>query len=145
MAEDGIIAGRIAKLLEAWKPDLVNVGDIAGAVAAMPDLRTGLMQNVTGDAEEAARSDRLRSAWKASDELHRSEARGDGSKQIQTPSEAILADVTALSFERRHLSNWQVASGTRDHGTALLVSGINYDLLVEMEEVCVCTRVCVCA
>ena len=49
-------------------------------------------------------------------------------------SEEILSDISRTNFMPRHFRQWPVATGNSDHGTALLVSGINYDLRVHLEE-----------
>lgn len=115
---------------------IVDFTELPRLFELLPDLRAGLVQNVTGDdPSDDGRAKRLQAAWKANDELRRAELDANGDEGFRLPSQAILEDVADLGFERRHLSTWSVAAGESDHGTALLVAGINYDLLVEIGQV----------
>ncbi len=89
----------------------------------LPDLVDVLSENVKGGSD-AGRKSRLRAAWKAFDRLHGTEH----------PSEDILSTIKNVPFDLRHLQQWPVWEGSCGHGTALLVSGINYDLRVHLDE-----------
>ncbi len=93
--------------------------------AQVPDLVAGLSENVTGGSD-GDRKDRIRKAWKELDEA--------GGNEPRTPSEEILSTMSRVSFEPRHLLQWPVWTGDSDHGMALLVSHINYDLRVHFNE-----------
>ena len=53
---------------------------------------------------------------------------------LRPRSQDILSTISGIPFGPRHFRDWSVAAGACDHGTALLVSGINYDLRVHLEE-----------
>ena len=97
----------------------------------LPDLVAALSENVTGGADEQ-RKERVRGAWTTFDQLHDREH--ERSDRTAPPSEVILSTISQVSFESRHLRQWPVWTGACDHGTALLVSGINYDLRVHLDE-----------
>lgn len=97
----------------------------------VPGLIAELACNVTGG-DDAARTGRLRAAWAAYDQLFHAENEAGVSNKLRPPSEEILDGLARIRFEERHLEQWPVWSGERPHGTALLVSQINYDLLVEL-------------
>ena len=94
--------------------------------AQLPDLINGLSENITGGSEKS-RKNRIRTAWKNHDEAEGSELRRLSSKEI-------LSSISRISFKSRHLMQWPVWTGASDHGTALLVSHINYDLRVHIND-----------
>lgn len=98
----------------------------------LPDLIEELAHNL-GDPEDGERSGRLKAAWTAYDSLYEMEHSEGTSNRLGAPSSELRASIAALSFEPRHISLWPVWSGESEHGTALLVGGINYDLQVELE------------
>lgn len=98
----------------------------------VPDLIEGLARNLC-DPENKERSARLEAAWTAYDNLYEAEQADGSSNKIGAPSSEIRASIEALNFEARHIANWPVWSGESEHGTALLVSDINYDLQVQLE------------
>ena len=98
----------------------------------IPDLVEGLARNLC-DSENKERSARLEAAWTAYDNLYKAEQADGSSNKIGAPSSEIRASIEALNFEARHIANWPVWSGESEHGTALLVSDINYDLQVQLE------------
>ena len=100
----------------------------------LPQLASGLAQNITGSEKDETRGARLRDAWEAYDRLFGEEQEAGISNKIEPPSRAILGTISRMAFTERHLSQWPVWSGEREHGTALVVGAINYDLKVELEE-----------
>ncbi len=111
---------------------IVDFAAAAELCGELPALRAALAANVVGDADDAARDERLRSAWRAWDDLERKEA--DAGSGFVAPSARILGGIERLSVNDEHLVNWGVWTGKRDQGTAMLVSEINYDLLVQLDE-----------
>ena len=107
----------------------VEFNEVDHLFAQLPDLAKSLSENVTGGADKQ-RKERVRSAWTKFDKLHK----GGQLNGSLSPSQEILTTISRIPFERRHLQQWLVWSGTSDHGTALLVSGINYDLRVQFSE-----------
>jgi len=100
---------------------------------ALPELTQGLAENVLGGDDELRRL-RLRAAWEAYDELYKEEHEAGLSNKLTPPSADVLSTVAAISFDERHFEQWPVWTGAADHGTALLVTKINYDLRVELDE-----------
>lgn len=98
----------------------------------LPGLIEGLARNLS-DFEDEERSKRLEAAWTAYDRLYEAEHAEGTSIKLGAPSSELRASIGALKFEPRHVAQWPVWSGESEHGTALLVSGINYDLQVELE------------
>lgn len=96
------------------------------------ELIAGLELNLA-DPGDDERSARLEMAWSDYDEYYRSESDAGFSNKVQAPSEELRATIESLDFEARHIQHWAVWNGEADHGTALLVSGINYDLRVELD------------
>ena len=98
----------------------------------VPELIGGLAGNL-GDPENRERSARLEAAWTAYDRLYEEEQTEGISNKVGAPSSAIRSSIDSLHFEARHIAEWPVWSGESEHGTALLVSDINYDLQVQLE------------
>ena len=121
----------------------INLSDIFVPVAEfekfdevydqLPRLAASLSENVTGGDEEG-RKQRIRAAWSSADELHRLESSSDSEDTPSSPSCEILSTISDFNFEPRHFREWSVATGSIDHGTALLVSNINYDLRVHLDD-----------
>lgn len=99
----------------------------------IPDLVTSLSENVTGG-EDEARKQRLHEAWSESDRNLSEELREIDGDTPGTLSHKILSTISSIDFTPEHFRQWTVASGDSDHGTALLVSGINYDLRIHLDE-----------
>lgn len=96
----------------------------------LPELFDRLTDNVWGNAADARRSERLGVAWDAYDRITLEE-----SPDSEKPSEAIASTIIDARFEARHLEPWGVWNGNKDHGTALVVSAINYDLFAQLPSV----------
>ena len=121
----------------------INLSDIFVPVAEfvefnqifvqLPELAVFLSENVTGG-EDGARTQRIRNAWSASDELYAEHPHDRGDAGPGMLSQDVLSTISKMPFEHRHFRQWPVAAGDSDHGTALLVSGINYDLRVQLDE-----------
>ncbi len=95
----------------------------------LPALSESLAENVTGSTDKH-RSQRVLDAWKASDEMF--DQASDGGVRPSASSGEILSSIRKVVYEARHLRQWPVWAGNCDHGTALLVSRINYDLHVQV-------------
>ncbi|MBN5211091.1 ATP-binding protein [Serratia ureilytica] len=96
----------------------------------IPDLFDRLNENIHGSIKDTKRSERLRLAWETYDHIFVEE-----DSQAQKPSEAISGTIINARFEPRHISPWSVWSGEKKHGTALIVSDINYDLRAQLRSV----------
>lgn len=99
----------------------------------LPELIASLSENVTGGSDNA-RKKRILNAWAASDDLHSREARQNDDGAQETHSQHILSTISRIHFESRHFRRWPVSTGNVDHGTVLLVSDINYDLRVLLDD-----------
>jgi signal transduction histidine kinase len=98
----------------------------------LPALVEGIGHNLV-DPEDQVRSTSLEAAWKAYDRLYEAEHAEGTTNKMSAPSSELRASIDKLHFEQRQIAQWPVWSGKTDHGTALLVSGINYDLQVQLE------------
>jgi signal transduction histidine kinase len=99
------------------KEDLLNL---------LPELFDRLVENVWGG-DDPARKLRLEQAWKAYDKLVLSE-----DKEATLPSKTIAETIIKTRFEAIHFEQWQVWSGSSEHGTAMFVSDINFDLRAQL-------------
>ena len=97
----------------------------------LPNLAVRLSENIIGSSNDVQKQ-RIRQAWDASDRLRYDDGRVDN--EPRSPSQEILDSIFNIPFERRHLKDWQVSHGASDHGTTLLISGINYDLRAQLGE-----------
>jgi len=95
--------------------------------ALLPGMVEQLKENVTGGGDKA-RSERLKVAWKAFDRQQDDE----GTKNDALTSKSILGIDAENLFSGRHLTPWSVWDGSSNHGTAMLISQINFDLAVHL-------------
>lgn len=98
----------------------------------LPELVRELSRNLA-DPDDISRGARLASAWSAYDRLYEAEREAGISNKLGKPSAALLATIEGIEFGPRHVAQWPVWTGEREHGTALLVSQINYDLQVQLD------------
>lgn len=99
----------------------------------LPDLVAALSENITGGSEKK-RKDRVCRAWSEFDAFHKAETEAGDDGRLCAPSEEVLSTISRISFEPRHLLQWPLWNGEAEHGTALLVTSINYDLRVHVDE-----------
>lgn len=97
----------------------------------LPELFDRLTDNVWGNTVDAKRTQRLETAWAAYDRL----ILESGSPTTVKPSEEIVSTIVNARFEPHHLEPWSLWNGEVDHGTALLVSEINYDLRAQLNSI----------
>ncbi|MGQ2952350.1 MAG: ATP-binding protein [Agrobacterium sp.] len=98
-------------------------------ISVLPALFDRLVENVWGG-EDAARAKRLKAAWDAYDRL----ILEDDQDAIE-PSKKIANTIINARFELHHFEQWQVWSGQSEHGTAMLVSDINFDLRAQLPSI----------
>ena len=96
----------------------------------LPVLSGGLAENIAGGLDEH-RARRVRDAWRASDDMFNHMSRDD--VKPSASSGEILSSIRQSGYEARHLKQWPVWTEDCDHGTALLVSRINYDLRSQID------------
>jgi signal transduction histidine kinase len=108
-------------------PDLENIFE------RLPSMIEELVQNIVPDKtsatnpsnpEQRENAARIVQAWSDFDKLP--ERAGGVSSTI------IVQSIRELNFSMDHLSGWAVAQDSPDSGTALVVSGINYDLRAQL-------------
>lgn len=87
------------------------------------------MENLWGTKNERERTVRLEAAWRAYD------AAAFERGQENAPSEEIAKTIIDTQFEQRHIEQWPLWKNESEHGTALLVSSINYDLRAQLPSV----------
>lgn len=96
----------------------------------LPEMFEKLTNNVWGSDSNADRKKRLEEAWNAFDKLAQLE-----NKTKEKPSSAIVNTLINARFDNRHLNQWAVWSGNSEHGTALLISDINFDLRAQLPSI----------
>jgi signal transduction histidine kinase len=111
----------------------VEVSDLGHVFERLPSMIEELIQNieplqssVTNEAssEQRKNAERIAQAWSDFDKLPE---RAGG-----VTSKAIVQNIRELNFSLDHLSGWAIAQDSSDSGTALIVSGINYDLRAQL-------------
>lgn len=99
------------------KKDLVN---------ELPTLFDQLMGNIWGDQGDGERSVRLAEAWKAFSEQE------DKDGISPTTQESIENTLIKQVFHDHHLHQWSVWNGKSNHGTAMIIADIQYELSVQL-------------
>lgn len=135
----------VAALLDwrLFENPFINLGDIQIPVTEfeakeqlfelLPELTKGLEENLSGG-EEQGRSARLKAAWDAYDRLFAEEVESGVSNRLIAPSKALSKTINRIEFDASHLAQWPVWNGEAAHGTVLMVTELNYDLRVELDE-----------
>ena len=106
--------------------------DVEQLMERLPLLRNALVENVLGGMERGGRGKRIREAWQAFDD-HFSEEMTVNRSPSHFSSAELVDSIENLPYRERHLVQWKVADGNSRHGTALLVSGLTYDLRVQLD------------
>jgi hypothetical protein len=96
----------------------------------LPDLFDKLTDNIWGSPNNPDREARLKLAWDTYDRVTL-----EADPEAEEPSKCIAGTIINAVFEARHLDPWLVWNGARDHGTALVVSEINYDLRAQLPSI----------
>ncbi|MBS0971420.1 ATP-binding protein [Nissabacter archeti] len=96
----------------------------------IPQLFERLAKNILGDASDEKRTDRLKLAWDTYDRVIL-----DNDPKVRKPSELIANTIINARFEEHHFEPWSVWRGIKEHGTALIVSDINYDLKAQLPSI----------
>lgn len=96
----------------------------------LPMLFERLKENIWGSATDEKRAGRLKLAWETYDRVIL-----DNDPKAEKPSDLIAKTIINAQFEERHFKPWSVWNGKREHGTALVVSDINYDLKAQLPSV----------
>ncbi|MGP9807180.1 ATP-binding protein [Halomonas sp. AOP12-C2-37] len=96
----------------------------------LPSLFDRLTDNIGGNTSDTRRTDRLKLAWETYDKVVL-----ENDPKAGKPSELIAKTIIHARFEERHLEPWLLWRGDRDHGTALVISDINYDLKAQLPSI----------
>lgn len=96
----------------------------------LPQLFDRLTDNVWGNSLDDKRTSRLTLAWETYDRVILEE-----NPDIEKPSEQIVKTIINARFEECHLKPWLLWDGTKENGTALIVSDINYDLRAQLPSI----------
>lgn len=98
----------------------------------LEEMGKQLHQNVLGgdDNEVAARR---RAAWKTSDEEYLNQTENRNNKELK-PSARILEARPSELFCEDHLSNWSVWTGSVEHGTAMLIGEVTFDIEAQLDQ-----------
>jgi signal transduction histidine kinase len=95
----------------------------------IPSMTRQLLENVTGGGG-TERVDRIVKAWADYDALQAKRSKSDWGTSLRAPSDVILSSHRQVTFLEEQLDCWAVWKGTKDHGTALLIGDVDYDLRV---------------
>lgn len=96
----------------------------------LPELFEGLTENIWGNQQEPDRALRIEAAWSAYDSISNEGEKKDDKR----PSEIIAKTLIDACFNTKHIEPWPVWSGSKSHGTAMLVSSINFDLKAHISD-----------
>lgn len=92
----------------------------------IPSLFDQMMGNIWGDSDDQARSQRLAEAWKA---FSSQEVKDNNDRTTQAQIEnTLIKDV----FSEEHFNKWSVYQGLSEHGTAMFIADIMYDLEAQL-------------
>lgn len=96
----------------------------------LPELFDKLTDNLWGSSTEPDRAARLKLAWETFDRVTK-----ENDPDAEAPSDRIAGTIINALFEEKHFDPWLVWNGKREHGTALIVSEINYDLRAQLPSI----------
>jgi len=96
----------------------------------LPQLFDHLIENIRGGGDDPKRSQRLKLGWETYDRVVL-----ENDPESKKPSEKISGTIINARFEPKHFNPWPVWTGEREHGTALLVSEINFDLRAQLQSI----------
>lgn len=96
----------------------------------LPELFDRLTDSIWGNVKDPEKTKRLKLAWDMFDRVTL-----ETDPEAAKPSDLIAKTIINARFDNRHLEPWTVWTGERDHGTALLVSDVNYDLRAQLPSI----------
>lgn len=108
----------------------IEDNDLEGIFEKLPEMVSALSQNIVTKERLVEKNNptenlfRIQKAWADFDSLP---DRQDGMN-----SESILTSISKINFSIDQLSEWEICSDEGTHGTALMVSEINYDLSAQL-------------
>jgi len=113
------------------KIPVVEFKDKSDIFRQLPNLFEGLTENIWGETQDLDRKHRIESAWQAYDHIVLKDA--PSGTTVKAPSELIAETIIDACFEERHIQHWQLWDGAESQGTAMLISGINFDLRAHLD------------
>jgi signal transduction histidine kinase len=109
---------------------VTEVNSTTEVLDSLPELIQQLRENVAPKSP-GERSERIRKCWAQFDRLT-ADAQSDPGALTPSPSSAILSTVDELEITAKHLEPWAVWNGTSEHGTAMVVCDVVYDLRIQL-------------
>lgn len=98
-------------------------------IEELPALFDQMMGNIWGDADDPARNQRLAEAWKAFSEQEVKD------KKDETTQKRIENTLIKEVFSEELFNKWSVFNSESEHGTAMLIADVIYDLEVQLSTV----------
>lgn len=92
----------------------------------IPILFDQMMGNIWGDSDDQTRNQRLAEAWKAFS-LQETSDGNEATTQAKIEN-TLIRDV----FSEEHFNKWSVYQGSSEHGTAMFIADIMYDLEAQL-------------
>jgi signal transduction histidine kinase len=108
--------------LEDVRLPVEEFSSIGAVLEGLPAMQAFLLQNLGGKHDD--RTKRLAAGWKKFSEYEKEQG------EAALTADAIEALWRKAPLEQRHLDEWDVAHGLADHGTAMFMVGLNYELSV---------------
>lgn len=111
-------------LLQDVKLPVVSFTNVKDLLTLLPEMQSSLLENLSGTSEDPIRQTRLQFSWAEFDKLvmERDNVKDLASDQIRHSA------VRPLSVEEL-LRDWPVWNGTKDSGTAIIITELNSALL----------------
>lgn len=106
---------------------VIEVKDKEEILSQLSGLFSTLKTNVEGGTDDIERTNRIKTAWKQYDDLSTDRTLNN------RPSKLIINSLIQSMFTSRHFEQWSVWRGDTQHGTALLIGEINYDLKIYVD------------
>jgi signal transduction histidine kinase len=112
---------------------VAELDDPRDVIDRLEEMAAQLLENLSGGGDPV-RAERIRAAWTGFDQLHENEVRNGSASRVVAPSQAIKTGLAALSINERHLDRWSVWRDADEHGTALVLLGVGFDLKALCQE-----------
>lgn len=104
-------------------------------IEELPTLFDQMMGNIWGDVDDDARNQRLAEAWKAFTEQEKKDGKDAESGKDAPTQKQIEHTLIKEVFSEEQLNKWSVYSGKSEHGTAMFIADIIYDLEVQLSTI----------
>ncbi|MCP1482362.1 signal transduction histidine kinase [Pseudomonas chlororaphis] len=111
-------------LLHDVKLPVIEFSDVAELALHVPQMRSSLLENLTGSAGDDGRASRLSSAWAEFDRLIK-----ERDETEQAVSDQIISSANRELELDTFLNSWSVWTGADESGTAIIITELNSALL----------------